>query len=101
MLHAIFIFLGFSIHMSLFLVPFLSLFSFLKQLKHFVLSLSPRNQTAVNMADDKARPGLTSMEGMIWNANHVLEQALSPGLKGIPKVSMILIGTATLSETKS
>jgi hypothetical protein len=53
------------------------------------------------MADDKARPGLTSMEGMIWNANHVLEQALSPGLKGIPKVSMILIGTATLSETKS
>jgi lipid-binding SYLF domain-containing protein len=37
------------------------------------------------MADAKARPGLTSMEGMIWNANHVLEQALNPGLRGIPK----------------
>jgi lipid-binding SYLF domain-containing protein len=37
------------------------------------------------MADAKKRPGLTSMEGMIWNANHVLEQALSPGLRGIPK----------------
>jgi lipid-binding SYLF domain-containing protein len=26
------------------------------------------------------------MEGMIWNANHVLEQALAPGVNGIPKM---------------
>lgn len=25
------------------------------------------------------------MEGMIWNANHVLEQALKPGVAGLPK----------------
>jgi lipid-binding SYLF domain-containing protein len=37
------------------------------------------------MADAKTRPHRTSMEGMIWNANHVLEQALNPGLRGIPK----------------
>lgn len=32
-----------------------------------------------------SRPDRTSMEGMIWNADHVLEQALSPGQEGIPK----------------
>eukprot|EP00339_Tiarina_fusa_P006119 CAMPEP_0117055462 /NCGR_PEP_ID=MMETSP0472-20121206/38454_1 /TAXON_ID=693140 ORGANISM="Tiarina fusus, Strain LIS" /NCGR_SAMPLE_ID=MMETSP0472 /ASSEMBLY_ACC=CAM_ASM_000603 /LENGTH=263 /DNA_ID=CAMNT_0004771479 /DNA_START=116 /DNA_END=907 /DNA_ORIENTATION=+ len=31
------------------------------------------------------RPQLTSMEGMIWNANHTLSYALDPGLRGIPK----------------
>lgn len=32
-----------------------------------------------------ARPKLISMEGMIWNANHVLTYALDPGIRGIPK----------------
>jgi lipid-binding SYLF domain-containing protein len=42
------------------------------------------------MADDaKSRPDRTSMEGMIWNANYVLEQALNPGLAGIPKVYFV------------
>ena len=30
------------------------------------------------MSNEK-RPDRTTMEGMIWNANHVLDQALSPG----------------------
>lgn len=31
------------------------------------------------------RPDRTTMEGMIWNANHVLDQALSPDTPGIPR----------------
>eukprot|EP00581_Thalassiosira_minuscula_P008303 CAMPEP_0183702776 /NCGR_PEP_ID=MMETSP0737-20130205/773_1 /TAXON_ID=385413 /ORGANISM="Thalassiosira miniscula, Strain CCMP1093" /LENGTH=436 /DNA_ID=CAMNT_0025929451 /DNA_START=90 /DNA_END=1400 /DNA_ORIENTATION=+ len=34
--------------------------------------------------DDK-RPDRTTMEGMIWNANHVLDQALGPETEGIPR----------------
>mmetsp|Transcript_31361 Transcript_31361/g.63762 ORF Transcript_31361/g.63762 Transcript_31361/m.63762 type:complete len:268 (+) Transcript_31361:190-993(+) len=34
---------------------------------------------------DEVRPNPTTMEGMIWNANHVLEAALNPNLKGLPK----------------
>lgn len=34
---------------------------------------------------DEARPNPTTMEGMIWNANHVLEAALKPSLAGLPK----------------
>lgn len=30
------------------------------------------------------RPDRTTMEGMIWNASHVLDQALSPDTAGIP-----------------
>jgi len=37
------------------------------------------------MADEGIRPDRLSMEGMIWNANHVLEQALDPKQKGVPK----------------
>lgn len=36
------------------------------------------------MSSDK-RPDRTTMEGMIWNANHVLEHALSPDTAGIPR----------------
>lgn len=32
-----------------------------------------------------ARPDRTTMEGMIWNANHVLDQALAPDTPGIPR----------------
>lgn len=32
------------------------------------------------------RPDRTTMKGMIWNANHVLDQALSPDTNGLPKV---------------
>jgi len=35
--------------------------------------------------DKLSRPSLTSFEGMIWNANHVLSYALDPGIRGIPK----------------
>lgn len=31
------------------------------------------------------RPDRTSMEGMIWNADHVLEEALKPDQNGVPK----------------
>ena len=31
------------------------------------------------------RPDRTTMAGMIWNANHVLDQALSPDTNGIPR----------------
>lgn len=31
------------------------------------------------------RPNPTTMEGMIWNANHVLESAVKPSIKGMPK----------------
>lgn len=31
------------------------------------------------------RPDRTTMEGMIWNANHVLDMALDPNSKGIPR----------------
>ena len=34
------------------------------------------------------RPDRTTMEGMIWNANHVLDQALSPDTPG---VSLLLL----------
>lgn len=34
---------------------------------------------------DQTRPDRTTMEGMIWNANHVLDIALSPDTKGIPR----------------
>jgi SH3 domain-containing YSC84-like protein 1 len=42
------------------------------------------------MSDNKkeepeVRPNPTTMEGMIWNANHVLEWALSPKINGMPK----------------
>ena len=30
------------------------------------------------------RPDRTTMEGMIWNANHVLDIALDPNKPGIP-----------------
>jgi lipid-binding SYLF domain-containing protein len=33
----------------------------------------------------ECRPNPTTMEGMIWNANHVLEKALSPHINGMPK----------------
>ena len=36
-------------------------------------------------SDNDKRPALTSVEGMIWNANQVLTNALNPGLRGIPK----------------
>ena len=36
------------------------------------------------MSNEK-RPDRTTMEGMIWNANHVLDQALSPDTAGIPR----------------
>ena len=36
------------------------------------------------MSNEK-RPDRTTMEGMIWNANHVLDQALSPDTPGIPR----------------
>lgn len=35
--------------------------------------------------DTITRPKLISMEGMIFNANHVLSYALDPGIRGIPK----------------
>ena len=31
------------------------------------------------------RPDRTTMEGMIWNANHVLDLALDPQCKGVPR----------------
>jgi lipid-binding SYLF domain-containing protein len=31
------------------------------------------------------RPDRTTMQGMIWNANHVLDQALDPATNGVPK----------------
>jgi len=37
------------------------------------------------MAEEVKRPSRTSLEGMIWNANHVLEQALLPSTSGIPQ----------------
>ncbi|CAB9499226.1 LAS seventeen-binding protein 3 [Seminavis robusta] len=37
------------------------------------------------MSQSTIRPDRLSMEGMIWNANHVLEMALDPKQQGIPK----------------
>lgn len=36
-------------------------------------------------SDSEKRDNLTSVEGMIWNANQVLTNALNPGMRGIPK----------------
>ena len=33
----------------------------------------------------ESRPDRTTMEGMIWNANHVLDIALDPATPGIPR----------------
>lgn len=36
------------------------------------------------MSANQNRPDRTTMAGMIWNANHVLEQALDPEKNGVP-----------------
>jgi lipid-binding SYLF domain-containing protein len=53
-----------------------------------LLSIAPLDKSTMSStapADETKRPSYTSMEGMIWNANHVLEQALKPGIQGLPK----------------
>jgi hypothetical protein len=53
------------------------------------LRTKPRHRkknSIITMSEEKeCRPNPTTMEGMIWNANHVLEKALSPHINGMPK----------------
>uniref|UniRef100_A0A7S1YGF1 Ysc84 actin-binding domain-containing protein n=1 Tax=Grammatophora oceanica TaxID=210454 RepID=A0A7S1YGF1_9STRA len=37
------------------------------------------------MSTSTRRPDRTTMEGMIWNANHVLDSALDPNKNGVPR----------------
>jgi lipid-binding SYLF domain-containing protein len=41
--------------------------------------------TASKRTMSERRPDRTTMQGMIWNANHVLDQALDPDTNGVPK----------------
>jgi lipid-binding SYLF domain-containing protein len=35
--------------------------------------------------EETSQPNLYTMEGMQWNANHVLEKALDPATNGVPR----------------
>ncbi|KAL7558907.1 hypothetical protein ACA910_019441 [Epithemia clementina (nom. ined.)] len=50
------------------------------------------------MSVETNRPHRTSMDGMIWHANHILGYALHPGIRGVPKgLFMECAGIAIMS----
>jgi lipid-binding SYLF domain-containing protein len=66
-----------GVHLSRFSIEFVNTMCF----RHKITHLNQVQQVILVTMTDAKKPAGTTMEGMIWNANHVLDMALSPRTK--------------------